>query len=352
MKKLMLLLPVLMVTTLASATVTAYSPPVGGMTITVPAGQTRSWSIPLLHGSVGAGATVGRIETVGTNFITDSSAGWTAGAFSTTANPYYLRIKTGASAGRVLLVNTASANTATQMNLKNDGTDLTQAGIATGVNGDIYELVLADTLSSLFGSTTLQGGPNSSTADVVQVWSGTAWQLFYYNTTDLRWELSTDTSASPSRDNFVLRPDRGILIARRAATALTMYVNGRVPDATPRYFQSRPGVTFLSNGLPVGITLGTLSMQTIAPGWIAGSDPTTATSTADTIQVWSGTAWFVFYYDSVNNRWQLNTDTGASPTRNTFNIPAGRPIMVRRLTAGATLFDGVVPIALPYTINL
>lgn len=43
----------------------------------------------------------------------------------------------------------------------------------------------------------------------MQVWGGGSWIVFYYNTTRLRWEASTDVVTSPSRDNFVLRPDRG-----------------------------------------------------------------------------------------------------------------------------------------------
>jgi hypothetical protein len=329
---------------------TAYSPPVGGMTYTVPAGQTRSMALPLVHESTAAGAVLGRISGIGSNYLEDSGANWVAEELSSTANPYYLRIKTGAAAGRVMMVST-TANTASRVYLNNDGTDLTLAGISTGANGDVYELVLADTLLDLFGTSTLQGGADATVADNVQVWGGAAWLIFYYNTTRNRWERNTDTGASPSRDNFVLRPDRGILIARRAATDLTLRINGRVPTTAPRHFHARPGVSFLSNGLPVDITLGALGLQTRAAGWQAGAVPATAVNDADLIQVWGGAAWLIFYYDSVNARWQRNTDTGASPTRDTFNIPAGRPIMIRRLSAGASAQDGVITLPMPYAIN-
>lgn len=324
---------------------TAYSPPIGGMTIVVPAGQTRSIALPLVHESAAAGATLGRIDAVGSNYLEDTTANWVGGELSSAANPYYLRIKTGAAAGRVLMVNT-SANTSSRVNLTNDGLDLTTVGITTGASGDVYELVLADTLNDLFGGK-VQGGVDALSADNVQTWTGASWLTFYYNTTRNRWERDVDTAASPSRDNFVLRPDRGIMIQRRAATELRLYVIGRVPELAPRYINSRPGTTFLSAGLPLDVTLGTLALQTQAPGWQGGATYTTALADADLVQVWSGASWLNFYYDTTNNRWQRAAEA-AQTNRNTFSIPAGRPIMIRRLSAGPTL----VSLPMPYTISL
>lgn len=335
----------LLLTTAARAVDTAYSPPIGGMTIVVPAGQTRSIALPLIHDSIAAGAALGRIDAVGSNYLEDTTANWVAGELSSSANPYYLRIKTGAAAGRVLMVNT-TANTASRVNLTNDGIDLSTAGIATGTNGDVYELVLADTLAELFGGR-LQGGIDAVSADNVQAWTGASWLTFYFNTTRNRWERDVDTAASPSRDNFVLRPDRGVMVQRRAATELRFYVTGRVPEVAPRYVNTRPGTTFLSAGLPVDLTLGALALQTQAPGWQGGAAYATALADADLVQVWSGASWLNFYFDTTNNRWQRAAEA-AQTNRNTFNIPAGRPIMIRRLTAGSTL----VSLPLPYTISL
>jgi len=331
----------------ALATDIAYSPPVGGMTISVPAGQTRSVDLPLLHGSAGVGSMLGHITGVGTNYIDDSSAGWLAGEFNTAANPYYLRIKTGVAAGRVLLVS-ATANTTTRVFLTNDGVSLTAAG--GPAIGDEYELVLADTLGTLFGSTILQGGTDASSADNVQVWSGADWLVFYYNSGRARWELREDTAGSPTRDTFVLRPDRGVMVTRHAATALKFYVTGRVPSVAPRHFHARPGVTFVSDGVPVSVTLATLGLQTRAVGWTSWDTGATALTNADLVQVWSGADWLVFYYNSSRTRWELVTDTGADPTRDTFAIPAGRPIMIRRLGTAAAPIDKLIQLPMPYTL--
>lgn len=324
---------------------TAYSPPVGGMTIVVPGGQTRSIALPLVHESAAAGATLGQIDTVGSNYLEDTTANWVAGELSSATNPYYLRIKTGAAAGRVLMVST-TANTSSRVNLTNDGLDLTTAGITAGASGDVYELVLADTLNDLFGGK-VQGGVDALSADNVQTWTGASWLTFYYNTTRNRWERDVDTAASPTRDNFVLRPDRGIMIQRRAASELRLYITGRVPEVAPRYINSRPGTTFLSAGLPVDMTLGTLALQTQAPGWQGGANYNTALADADLVQVWSGASWLIFYYDTTNSRWQRAAEA-AQTNRNTFNIPAGRPVMIRRLNAGPTL----ISLPMPYAISL
>ncbi|MBI3885550.1 MAG: hypothetical protein HY302_07455 [Opitutae bacterium] len=344
------LLACLALATTAFAGDVAYAPPLGGLTISVPTGQTRAVSLPLVHAAVGAGAVVDRVGGVGANFIDVPAANWAPGAFSTPANPYYLRLRSGAAAGRLLLVN-STANTASRVFVNNDGTDLTQVGVATGPAGDTYELVLADTLRSLFGSTTLQGGPTAVSADNVQVWGGASWLVFYFNTTRQRWELNTDTATTPARDNFVLRPDRGIMIARRGATDLTLRLTGRVPEVAPRHVHTRPGNSFLSDGLPVDLTLSGLGLRTRTTGWQENTAFGTAAATADLIQVWGGASWLIFYYNSTSGHWQLTSDTATSASRDGFTIPAGRPVMIRRMTVGASASENVINLPMPYLIR-
>jgi hypothetical protein len=182
------------------------------------------------------------------------------------------------------------------------------------------------------------------------VWSGASWLTFYYNTARNRWERNTDAAGSPSRDNFLLRPDRGIMIARRASTELRFYVTGRVPTVAARHSHSRPGTSFLSNGLPKDITLATLGLETRVSGWTAGTSPTTAAESADLLQVWSGASWLTFYYDSTNGRWQREGDA-AQTNRNAFVIPAGRPVMLRRIGAAGPAADNIIPLPFNYTIT-
>jgi alpha-tubulin suppressor-like RCC1 family protein len=323
---------------------TACAPPVGGMTINAPAAQATSLSLPLLHASIGTGTMLGRVGAVGVNYVDVPTAGWNPGDFSNSTNPYYVRFRTGALAGRMMLV-APTANTATRLFLSTDGTDLTTAGVVTGAQGDAFEIILADTLGSFFGSGTLLGGATDTVADTVQVWGGGSWIVFYYNTTRLRWENSTDIPASLPRDNFVLRPDRGFMLTRRAAVALRIYVTGRVTETAPKSYHTRPGNTFVSAGVPVDVTLGTLALHTQS-GWQSGATAATATATADLVQIWGGGSWLYFYYDSTFGYWRNTTDVPASLSRNTFAVPAGRPMMIRRLTTGGNILN----LSRPYSI--
>ncbi len=310
-----------------SHAVTSYSPAIGGMTISVPSGQTQSISLPLLHESVGTGKTRGLITSVGTNYIDVSGANWTAGQFSSASNPYYLRILSGSSRGRVLLV-TTTPNTTNRVTINNDGIDLTGEG---GLQpGDRYELVLADTLSSLFGDA-ISGGSDASNADNVLIWGGSSWQVYYFNSIRSRWELKDLTFLDVG--NTVLRPDRGMLITRRGGTDLTLRVMGRVRQTT-----------FLVTGVPesenLSVTLSDLALQNL-PGWVKGNSP----DSADTIQIWGGASWQTYYFDSVNNRWQLKglsfLDAGATKL-------SGRPVMIQRANSASTT-ESLITMPLPYS---
>ncbi len=325
----------------------AYTKPVGGMTVAVPSGQTRAVSLPLLGSVVGNGAVIGSITGIGSNYIDVSNAGWTSGAFSNAANPYLLRITSGAAAGRVMPVS-ATSNTATRLNLTNDGMAIDQ--VVSPAVGDRYELVLADTLATFFGATTLQGGPDAQSADLVQIWSNTSWVSYYYNTTRSRWERSTDTAASASRDNTLLRQDRGFLIVRRASTPLTMYVTGRVPDVATKHGHLAPGVTLFSHGLPAPTTLSGLALNTQIPGWRGASSSSTALAGADLVQIWGNTAWVSYYFDTTKGSWQRTTDTSNSASRDAIQLAPGQAFLIRRLDAPSSPAQNFITATLPYSI--
>jgi hypothetical protein len=327
---------------------TACTPPLGGLTLAVPSGQTRALALPLLHASVGSGALRARVAAVGANFLDVSSANWTPGALSTPANPYFVRFRSGALAGRALPV-AATANTATRVFLSNDGTDLTQTGLAVGAQGDVFELILADTLGTLLGAGSVLSGPSPAAADSVQIWNGVSWLTYYRHALNNRWQRDSDTNASPTRDTLLLRPDRGFMLTRNAPTDFKLYVTGRVPDLAPAYWHLRPGVTLLSLGLPVDTTLGALALQARATGWQGGANYATAASTADLVRVWNGVAWQTYYYDTAGARWQRDADA-TQLNRNTFALPAGRPIMIHRLTPALSTAGSLLPLVLPYTL--
>lgn len=314
------------------------SRPVGYVIQSVPAGQTRSFSVPLDAPASNLANSVGLLTGVGAGYLENTNANWVVGAFSTTEAPYFVRLASGPSAGRLFrIVN--PENTATRLYVASDGIDIESLGITAGTQ---YEIIPADTLSSLFGTSSsgsplLQGANDPLQADLVQVWGGASWINFYYNTDWGRWARDRDFQPSPSRDNFLLRPDRGIMITRRANTDLNLAILGRVLVQPPQAYHSRNAnaLTFLATMQAMDTTLGDLALQSNdrTHNWLGGSDA----DQADLLLVWAGASWFSFYYNTDNNQWERVDEAGIS--RNDYVIKAGTPVFVQRREAGETVQD-------------
>jgi hypothetical protein len=281
---------------------------------------------------------VGLLTGSGAGYLENTHANWVAGAFSTSAAPYYIRLASGPAAGRLFrIVN--PANTATRLYVASDGIDIAALGITAGTQ---YEIIPADTLSSLFGTTSsgsplIHGANDPLQADLVQVWGGASWINFYYNTDWGRWARDRDFQTSPSRDNFLLRPDRGIMISRRANTDLNLSILGRVLVQPPQAYHARSAnaLTFLATMQATDTTLGELALQSSerTHDWLGASDP----AEADLLLVWAGASWFTFYFNTENNQWQRVDETPTN--RNNYVIKAGTPVFVQRRVAGDSVQD-------------
>lgn len=311
---------------------------------TIPAGQTRSFSVPLDAPASSLGDSVGLITDVGENWLENAAADWVPGVFSSPEYPYFLRLTSGAQSGRLFrIIN--PANTATRIYVADDGVDLLTLAIETGENGAGYEIIPADTLATLFGTAgegnlMLQGGETALEADLVQVWGGASWINFYFNTARDRWARDLDSAASPSRDHFLLRPDRGVMITRRGGSDLNIPTIGRVLISPPRAVHSRTenALTFLATMQAMDTTLGELALQTESRthAWKSAADPTEA----DLLVVWAGASWFSFYFNSESGHWQRSDETDTN--RDGFVIKAGTPIFVQRRDAGETAADKTI----------
>ena len=351
MRLLCLLSPVLGLLSVPAYAQVATSRPVGYLVQTIPAGQTRSFSVPFDAELSSQSGAVGRLTAVGATTIENSAAGWTPGAFSTAAAPYFLRLTSGAHAGRSFRIVTPD-NTATRLTLANDGVDLTSLGLTVGTTtGTTFEIVPGDTLATFFGTTAagdtlvVQGAGDPLSADLIQVWGGAGWLNFYYNTVWSRWARDTDVSTDPTRNHFLLRSDRGLMLTRRGATPLTLAVVGRVL-ATPQravHTRSENALTFLATMQPGDVTLGALALQTSdrTAGWRSSADP----ADADILLVWSGATWFSFFFNSSVGHWQRVGD--ATPNRDSFVIASGTPVFVQRRTAGTSTADQTISFPTP-----
>lgn len=317
--------------------------PVGIMSYTIPAanGATPTnvaLSLPLHDTAVYVGA----ITDVGANTLTNSAAPWTDSAFANPSSPFFVRIRSGAQAGRVLLV-TANSSSQLTVDTRTPPLDLNAAGKAVAA-GDTIEIVPADTLGSLFGTTQPIFQPGDiSTGDIVRVWNDASqtWQA-YYNT-GAQWQRFP--TGTPANDT-VIYPDRALFITRRGGTDVTFTLTGEVPSTAQKtqVGSLAPGSqsnTLTGNLFPVDTTLKDSGIASM-PGWQAGD-----INNGDIVRIWNVAAqtWQVYYYTGVE--WQ-RYPTGASA--DTTVIPAGSAVFLTR-RASPTADNSVWNIPLPYSLN-
>ncbi len=341
MKKLFVLATLSLVPAAFAADV-AYSPPVGGVTVTlagavnnVPKVSTFTPSMRLTLGANFVGKGRGTLTAVTATALSDSAAGWGAGALSQAAVPYFVRIRSGAGAGTWWQVST-TANTATTVTVLNRGINPVAAGVASG---DAYEIVPGDTLATLFdGLTPSIGGTSVATADVVRIHDGVNWREYFYNTSVSQWREGSSTF---NRNNLVIRPDTGIVYIRKSAGNLSLVMLGAVSDAQEKITVGATGVTPIGSVFPVARTLGSLNLQA-TPGFVAFTGDIAA---SDKLNVFDGVNWRVFHYNASVSQWREGTSTF---NRNTFALPFGAPVVLQRGSAasGATL----VTLTPPYTL--
>ena len=330
---------------------TAYSPVLAGMTQELPVGQTTALSFPLYPVPASA-ALMARLSDTGPNFIEASGAGWTAATLGDGLQPHYVRIRSGASAGRVLPVRSA-VGAENRLVLDSGGLPLARSGVTTGAAGDAFEVLAAQTLSGAFNAVALAAGSTAAGADQVQIWSGATWLSFYKHATRNRWEAEHDAAGTPARDAYALRPDRGLRVRRGNTGPAVLYVHhaGRVADTAVRIVHDRPGSTFVALGLPVDATLASIDPGLgggVAGGWRTGASPALASTTADLLMAWNpgGNGWTTAYKNTGTARWEEARD-GAQLVRDELVIPAGQPLLVRRVgEAGAQL----IAVPLPYSV--
>ena len=317
---------------------TATTTPVGFMRYTIAGGSqaapaTTAIAIPLHDVGGVSGVSTGTISAVGTTTITVTSAGWTPNGLSAAAIPYALCIKSGSAGGSILKI---SANTDTILTL--ESSDLVAKGVLAG---DRFEIIPIDTLSTLFGATTLLPGTGSRDADVVYLMSAGSWVGYYFNTAKNCWKKTSDLLLVGPRDNTIVPPGSGVLIERRG-TAFDLVVTGTVPSMQYRIAVANSGNTLLHTGFPTDVTLGNFSLGSLLLNWVASSD----VKVADWVYIKNGAGGWVAYYNN-GNHWRSTADP-IDINRNSILISAGSPILLfkKGMASGTTELARVLPYSL------
>lgn len=324
---------------------TVTTAPVGAMTVTLlraPVSGTKITTFsPILRIPIGdsfSGKAAGVITTVSTTSISDSTANWSVGSLSQAATPYYIKVTSGAASGAMWQVSTSAANTASSATILSlSGKDPVAVGVSAG---DSYEIIPVDTLSTLFAGFENQiGGPNVDSADNVKIHDGSAWRIFYYNSTQgvQQWR---EGSSSFNRNNIVIRPNSGVVYTRRGQTDLALMILGKVVVDADKFVVSATGASFFGGIYPVDRQLSTLNLNSI-PGFVINNGNLDA---ADKVKFHDGSSWRLLNFNGT--QWR---EGSSGFNRNTLVIPAGTPIVIER-GSGATGSAVLASMPVPYSL--
>ena len=300
--------------------------PVGAMSYSLASGSLAVPSTTLvtlpLYDYTGplSGISSGVINSYSGLVITVSSAGWTTNALSVPSAPFMLQITSGTAEGRFYSIVSNTNNTITL-----SGPDLQSEGVVAGV--DTFRILSVDTLNTLFGSTTLQGGASSVVSDIVYLFEGGGWAGYYYNTTLGYWRKTS--GPNQNKDNIVLRPDTGFLIQRKYSS-LNLVITGTVPTVKSKVTVLNSGSTLIATGFPAGFKFSDLAIQNNLANW--SKNP--VFTQADVVSVFTGGSWVSYYHN--NTFWRRSS--GPVSHQDGTTIPAGAPIILtkRGFTAGTS----------------
>jgi hypothetical protein len=357
MKTITATLAILVTAVMAGNAQPVSSEPVGYVTVKITAGTGTAKklsyiSLPLLEKDLPiTGKARGTLTGVTSTTLTDSTAGWAAGALSAPATPYLIAITSGTAAGRIFHIASnastggavgasASANTATSVTISTLDTgsgisDLVAAGVAAG---DSYEIYGCDTLSSALGSPSTTGvvsGSATGTADsVVLIYNGLA-STYIHNGT--RWQKIA--YGNPDASNTPLLPYYGFSYSRLGNTEMTLTVVGSVPTIARKAQIKNSGITLLAQYFPSDSTLSSLGLQN-TPGWVSNA----ASASADKIVLVGSGAASTYWYTGTS--WKKVAY--GSPSADATVVPAGAMIYINKL--GIAPGYSTLSQPLPYTL--
>lgn len=322
--------------------------PVGAVVLSFPSTTqvtTAYISLPLSNPSVFKASA----SSVGSNTITFTGSLFTAGQLAQAGSPYFARIASGLQTGRTMLITANTSDTITVDTTDNSSQVTPLNDIAWALTaGDRIEIIVGDTLASIFGDNTVskplvfQGGGVLG-SDKVGLFNktNTKYDAYYFNTSLGRWTSTLNSAVNAN--NLVLYPESVIQIVRgsgRASTSLTLI--GDVPAIAPLVKTVGSNTTVhTAYRFPVNTTLGSLNLSV----WATGN---TLLAQSDRLGIYDPTnGKFDSYYQRTDGTWRLSLD--ANTDRSTVVIPAGSIVTLNKKASvsGQTSF---ITMGLPYTL--
>jgi hypothetical protein len=306
----------------ASVSFAAATVPMGAMVYTISAGTplapvVTTFSVPLRDSvplnfvGTSAGLIASAVAGPVTNSeaITVTGAAWDPLQFRVAAQPYFLRVMTGAAAGRNLLILPAqTGHTASSVIVDNQGVP-----VAASLAGAKFEIYPADTIKTFFAGLVSAGsvvsGATASVADVVQIHNGSTYVSYFYNGTN--WRRSSPPGVA---DDIVIRPDAAVIYSRKGAL-VSFTVLGTVPSTDVKVVVRDGQTTVIGGPFPVNQNIPAFSFNTL-PGWVS----TASGATSDKVLVHNGTSYQTFFFN--NTEWRRVSPPGSATL---VSVAAGRP---------------------------
>lgn len=180
----------------------------GVLDVSLPVNQTTLMAVPLVE--IVASGTVSAVA--GTTYTLSSTPASLSNVLTT---PHAIKITSRANQAGANAYGVAAQITA------QSGQNVT-AALSTAPNvGDEFVVYQLETIGSIFGATNtagLLGGGTAGAADIVYLEDGGVLTGYFYKNTTLGgmgWRLATNSS-SPNQDGVVIKPNRGVLVIRKA----------------------------------------------------------------------------------------------------------------------------------------
>lgn len=317
------------------AQTTATTDPVGFITLNV-AGTTGGQTSAMSFKGLSMTRPIeyqGSAETVGQKTLIDNEATWTENQFNGANGKYFVEITSGTNVGATFDIESTSAATKT-ITLVQD--------LPAGSAGPLsFKVRKHWTIGGIFGPANESGlgAGGATTADQILVYTGSGYNTYYYQTVGIGgigWRKAGDAITDAS--NAVLFPEDGLIVKRKQAGAVNVVLLGAVKMGQTSIPIS-PGNNVIGNVYAANLTLASSGLYTgNSTTGLTGGTPTTG----DLVQIWNGTAYDNYYYQTsggTGTGWRKVGDTATDVS--TTPIPTGTSVVIKRL--GATGFSWVAP---------
>lgn len=326
----------------------ATTDPVGIIELTVPAGgSVNSPKIALISPTLTQPILwQGAITAISGTTITVANAPWTDNQFNGAAGNHYVEIVSTAvpaRSGTLCDITTTTASSITT------NIDLTTPTVHAAV-GDTIRIRKDVTIANIFGAANSAGllaSDDPTIGDEVYVYDGSSSAAYFYFTGappeyPAGWYDSAFQLAPGAAEKVVIGPHQGVVIKRKAATALNFTFSGSVKTGNT-LFPIVNGVNVLGTVSARGFTLNDSGLYTGNPatGVRATDDPTTA----DEVIIYTANSQTSYFYynggQGYNSGWYDSAFSTTSPIGAAVTIAPGSAFVLKR--KGGANFNWALP---------